>query len=516
MYIFRLAPISADKVNAWQVWDAINYSGINDPDDVLAPEWNPMTTYMTGDYAGRNQYAFISLANDNTDDPIYNYVGRTPDPWRDSTFGYGKNTWLRARMLSKYLCFNRVQPGYTWSTSGSFSFTITPDMTMTAEDAVFFGDGNVSTPLYLILNDVIASTVVIDYKNVSGVSVRSETVNLVQDNSFISDAAFNMELPGTPDNTIIRKYDLTEGIKKITVTISPPVSTVENSRAGIGGFYIGRATRIGTTQQDKLTFGYTDFSKLTEDAWGHIAISRRKFSRNIDAEVFVSTNKADNVFRLIQHVRVTPTFFFFSNRLEEAILPGTVISGLTCITGMAKTSSIDKQNTKSSPLKVFIESLPVSFNDLMIRENVSICGMPYLPVVPVVDTTPVVPDTPPVSTIAVTGVSLNKETLPAYLNKTYTLIATVTPSNAGNKSVTWTSSVPSKVTVNSLGIVTGISVGSSVITVTTVDGSFTDTCTVNVIMPEPPAPAWQENVFIFYKNLDTNDNNFKFNVLRTL
>lgn len=513
MYIFRLAPISADRVNTWQEWDAISYSAMLDPDDTLAPPWSPMTTYMTGDYAGRNQYAFISLANNNTDDPIHNYIGRTPDPWRDSTFGYGKNTWLRARMLSKYLCFNRVQPGYTWSTEGSFSFTITPELTMTAEDALFFGDGNVSTPLYLILNDVIASSIVINYKNISGTSIRSETVNLVQDNSFVSDAAFNMELPGTPDNTIIRKYDLTEGIKKITVTINPPISTVADSRAGIGGFYIGRATRIGITQQDKLTFGYTDFSKLTEDAWGHIAISRRKFSRNIDAEVFVSTAKADNVFRLIQHVRVTPTFFFFSNRLEEAILPGTVISGLTCITGMAKTSSIDKQNTKSSPLKVFIESLPVSFNDLMIKENVNICGMPYLPVVPVVDTTPVVPPTPPPSTVAVTGVSLNKETLPAYLNKTYTLIATVTPSNAGNKSVTWTSSAPLVVSVNSLGILTCKAPGSATITVTTVDGGFTDTCLVSVSTIRPP---WEENVFIFYEPLNTDDNIFKFDVLRNV
>ena len=56
---------------------------------------------------------------------------------------------------------------------------------------------------------------------------------------------------------------------------------------------------------------------------------------------------------------------------------------------------------------------------------------------------------------------------------------TVLPANASNKAVTWTSSKPEFVTVLN-GTITGVSAGVSVITVTSTDGSKTDTITVTV------------------------------------
>lgn len=81
---------------------------------------------------------------------------------------------------------------------------------------------------------------------------------------------------------------------------------------------------------------------------------------------------------------------------------------------------------------------------------------------------------------AVTGVSLTSSTLTIGLNATSLLTATISPSNASNKSVTWSSSDISKVTVSSTGIVTGKALGSATITATTVDGGFTATCLVTV------------------------------------
>ena len=84
------------------------------------------------------------------------------------------------------------------------------------------------------------------------------------------------------------------------------------------------------------------------------------------------------------------------------------------------------------------------------------------------------------STIPVTGVSLNSNTLNLTAGgDTGTLKATVSPSDATYKSVTWSSSAPAIATVAN-GVVTPVSAGSTTITVTTVDGGFTDTCTVNV------------------------------------
>ena len=83
------------------------------------------------------------------------------------------------------------------------------------------------------------------------------------------------------------------------------------------------------------------------------------------------------------------------------------------------------------------------------------------------------------ATVPVTGVTLNKTSTSLYVGDTETLTATVEPSDATNKNVTWNTSDTSVATVNN-GVVTAVSAGTATITVTTADGGFTDTCTVTV------------------------------------
>lgn len=82
--------------------------------------------------------------------------------------------------------------------------------------------------------------------------------------------------------------------------------------------------------------------------------------------------------------------------------------------------------------------------------------------------------------VYVTGVSLNKSTLSLGVGRNETLVATVAPSNATNKSVTWSSLNESVATVDQNGKVTGHAFGVARITVTTADGSKTATCDVTV------------------------------------
>lgn len=80
--------------------------------------------------------------------------------------------------------------------------------------------------------------------------------------------------------------------------------------------------------------------------------------------------------------------------------------------------------------------------------------------------------------IPVTGVSI-QSVASVEEGESLTLTATVTPSNATDMTVTWKTDKPEIATVTN-GSVTGVSVGEAIITVTTNDGNFTDTCTVTV------------------------------------
>ena len=84
------------------------------------------------------------------------------------------------------------------------------------------------------------------------------------------------------------------------------------------------------------------------------------------------------------------------------------------------------------------------------------------------------------TTVAVTGITVAPTTLTLTVGgSTGTLTATVAPSNATDKAVTWSTSNAAVATVSD-GIVTAVSAGTATITVTTTDGSKTATCAITV------------------------------------
>ncbi len=84
------------------------------------------------------------------------------------------------------------------------------------------------------------------------------------------------------------------------------------------------------------------------------------------------------------------------------------------------------------------------------------------------------------TTVKVTSVTLNKNSLNMQLNQTEKLTATVKPDNATNKNVTWTTSDSSVAAVDAQGNVTAMGTGEATITATTADGGKTAACTVQV------------------------------------
>jgi len=98
----------------------------------------------------------------------------------------------------------------------------------------------------------------------------------------------------------------------------------------------------------------------------------------------------------------------------------------------------------------------------------------------------------PVTVVKVTGVSLDSSGVTVGIGATRQLTATVSPSNAADRAVTWASGNANIANVSTSGLVTARSAGTATITATTRDGQKKATCTVTVPTPAPvvagPAP----------------------------
>lgn len=102
---------------------------------------------------------------------------------------------------------------------------------------------------------------------------------------------------------------------------------------------------------------------------------------------------------------------------------------------------------------------------------------------------PVVEQPEPITeTVPVTGIELNRKSLSLLIDGivegahdgTETLIATIYPDNATDKSITWASSDENVVTISQEGMLTAVDMGEAVVTVTTGDGGKTAECKVKV------------------------------------
>ena len=85
--------------------------------------------------------------------------------------------------------------------------------------------------------------------------------------------------------------------------------------------------------------------------------------------------------------------------------------------------------------------------------------------------------------VNVNSVELTPNKAAMYINRTLKLVATITPSNATNKKLTWSSSDLAVATVDATGLVTAISIGTAIITATSEDGGKTSTAEITITNP---------------------------------
>ena len=90
--------------------------------------------------------------------------------------------------------------------------------------------------------------------------------------------------------------------------------------------------------------------------------------------------------------------------------------------------------------------------------------------------------------VRVTGVSISPKSASIALGCTVQLAASIKPSNAANKNLSWSVSDETIISVDGQGTVTGLSLGTSTVTVTTEDGGFTASAEITVYYA--PANTW--------------------------
>ena len=93
---------------------------------------------------------------------------------------------------------------------------------------------------------------------------------------------------------------------------------------------------------------------------------------------------------------------------------------------------------------------------------------------------------PSPSVVAVTGVKLSAIGIELPVGGSKRLSATITPSNATNKGVTWSSDNASVAAVNASGLITAKGEGTATVTVRTDDGGYTATCKITVVPVTAP------------------------------
>lgn len=94
--------------------------------------------------------------------------------------------------------------------------------------------------------------------------------------------------------------------------------------------------------------------------------------------------------------------------------------------------------------------------------------------------------------VSVTSVLVSPSVVELEPGQTQQLTATLSPSNATNKNVSWASDNPTVATVSSTGFVTALASGTAIVTVTTEDGGYTHQAHITVAEIPPPTPGVNE------------------------
>lgn len=230
-----------------------------------------------------------------------------------------------------------------------------------------------------------------------------------------------------------------ESADAITLTIAPPA--LDKLAQLIGkSFDPTTGMMVDSPRQNKY-YAITYRTKGTDG--GYRYVSRLKGQFNIPEETYQTENDGTDT----NNTQITFTGIYTEYEFTKGVYDGSAWSPAG-----AKGIVVDA--------RYGLADITTFFDAIQTPDSIQIAPEPH-------------------TDIPVTGVTVTPTTGSVTVGEQLTLTAAVAPTDATNKSVTWSSSDDTIATVED-GVVTGVSAGDATITVTTVDGSFTATCGVTV------------------------------------
>ncbi|MCL2808029.1 MAG: Ig-like domain-containing protein, partial [Coriobacteriia bacterium] len=326
-----------------------------------------------------------------------------------------------------------------------FAPTITSPLTYSASVGNLFSFGFTATGKQPITWSVVEGSLPLGLTHFSGMLAASGTYSLTvkAENSVGSDTkAISLTVTGIdPTNVAIvpKPANVTAGQRiQLTTTVLPenaPYKTVTwtssdtsiatvNDLGEVRGVIAGQATITTTTGN-----GLTDTCVVTVDP-PQVTVSPSSLSLSVGSFQSLTAAVLPEFRRVTWSSSDTSIATVSSGGLVSAVSPGQVT--ITARTADGGSGTCVATVTEIMPERVFISPAPIS----------------------------------------------------PILGRSTQLTAQISPANASNKTVTWTSNDPSVATVDNTGNVTAVSIGQTSVTATAVNG-ISDTITVTVRRPDP-------------------------------
>jgi alpha-tubulin suppressor-like RCC1 family protein len=299
----------------------------------------------------------------------------------------------------------------------------------------------------------------------------------------------------------VNSYDLMERVEKFANKLGGHIVTIndekENQFIRNNSYFF--ASQLSVYYNYFAIIGLNDFEKegeykwisgeeVTYNGWGDGSYNYMNNDKDVDFVTIDQSNRTNDVWYRLPNEYYPEYSFFIIEVPGTSYVEGIVLDShnLTLGAGGAPAklnatitpekpannkikwtstnpdvASVD-ENGVVTPLKIGNTTITVTTEDGGFTDA---CEITVIEIVPT------------------TGVKLDKDNLILPVGAQETLIETVLPLGATDKYVTWSSSNNDVVSVDNKGKITGISIGSAVITVTTQDGGYKANCNVNVVQP---------------------------------